>query len=98
MERMVQYDALKARWKAELEQTLRRDGCGAKELQRLLNPSYFVDNNNKDRNLSTVDEMNCIEKQQLMFLKIEAQVRDLVVISQLYRTIVRFHVFVFLLT
>lgn len=76
VERMVQYDVLKARWKTELEHVLSRDSSCSDELDRLLHPSYFINNNVGNENHRTRTEENYpIEKQQLVFLKVEAQVR-----------------------
>lgn len=73
VECMVQYDVLKERWKTELEKALSKDDNSCEELQRFLCP-WYASNTNNDNADSPLEETNMIEKQQMMFLKIVAQI------------------------
>ena len=68
---MVQYDVLKERWKSKLLETLSKHESSTAELKNYLHPAYFVGDINIEQN--PVEESS-LEKQQLIFLKIEAQV------------------------
>ena len=72
VERKVQYEVLKEKWRGELESALSSAENSQEERERLLNPSYCINNNTDD---GLADENSSIEiQQQLMFAKIEAQV------------------------
>ena len=69
---MVQYDVLKEQWKTKLTEALSSDGSLSEALDCFLHPSYFDGDTNQCEHDVTYD--SSLEKQQLLFLRIEAKV------------------------